>query len=86
MSKVILVSVEKKDVAENTSGGASSSMSSGGAIGGGAEGIIRMAVVSDGELIDYAVSDPGAISSIGNIYKGFVTNVFPGTQSCFVNI
>ena len=50
------------------------------------ERIIRMAVVAGGELLDYAVSDMGAVSSVGNIYKGFVTNVFPGTQSCFVNI
>ena len=48
--------------------------------------IIRMAVVSGGELLDYAVSDSGSASNVGNIYKGFVTNVFPGTQSCFVNI
>lgn len=47
---------------------------------------IRMAIVSGGELLDYAVSNSGNISSVGNIYKGLVTNVFPGTQSCFVNI
>ena len=54
--------------------------------GSGAERVVRMAVVSGGELADYAVNKPGAASSIGNIYKGLVTNVFPGTQSCFVNI
>ena len=53
---------------------------------GKAERIVRMAVVAGGELVDYAVNEPGAASIIGNIYKGLVTNVFPGTQSCFVNI
>ena len=47
---------------------------------------VAMAVVSDGELIEYEVNDPGAGSIVGNIYKGLVTNVFSGTQSCFVNI
>lgn len=47
---------------------------------------VRMAIVSDGELFDYAVSEPGSASSVGNVYKGLVTNVFSGTQSCFVNI
>jgi ribonuclease G len=45
-----------------------------------------MAVVSGGELVDYAVDEPGAVSIVGNIYKGLVTNVLPGTQNCFVNI
>jgi len=48
--------------------------------------VVRMAVVSDGELLDYSINEPGAVSNVGNIYKGLVTNVFPGTQSCFVNI
>jgi len=49
-------------------------------------GPVRMAVVSGGELSDFAIHDPSAASNVGNIYKGLVTNVFPGTQSCFVNI
>ena len=55
-------------------------------INGKTERVVRMAVTSGGELVDYAVNEPGAASIIGNIYKGLVTNVFPGTQSCFVNI
>jgi len=47
---------------------------------------VRMAVVSAGELDDFAIYAPDAASSVGNIYKGLVTNVFAGTQSCFVNI
>ena len=53
---------------------------------GGSRRVVRMAVVSDGELLDYAWDEPGAAGIAGNIYKGLVTNVFPGTQSCFVNI
>ncbi|MCL2058395.1 MAG: Rne/Rng family ribonuclease [Oscillospiraceae bacterium] len=54
--------------------------------GSSAERALRMAIVSDGELLDYAVNEPGAISCVGNIYKGSVTIIYPGTQSCFVNI
>jgi ribonuclease G len=45
-----------------------------------------MAIISEGELLDYSISSPGSESIVGNIYKGLVTNIFAGTQSCFINI
>ena len=47
---------------------------------------IQTAVVQNGELVDYSIDNMNEQSLVGNIYKGSVTNIFPGTQSCFVNI
>lgn len=67
-----------KDILISATGKTASGLQSGRAL--------RMAVVSDGELIDYAVNEPGTAGIVGNIYKGVIANVLPGTQSCFVNI
>ena len=50
------------------------------------EAVFQTAVVQNGELIDYTLNDPKDQSLVGNIYLGLVTNIFPGTQSCFVDI
>ena len=50
------------------------------------ETVFQTAVVQNGELIDYDFNDTKDQSLVGNIYKGSVTSIFPGTQSCFVDI
>jgi ribonuclease G len=79
----------KKDILVSVKRSAADSRENSG-VGGVAESadaaVIQMAVVADGSLLDYATSGTGGQSSVGSVYKGLVTNIFPGTQSCFVNI
>lgn len=46
----------------------------------------RMAVLEDGELVEYIVDRPGAQRLNGNIYKGTVRDILPGIRAAFVNI
>jgi len=45
----------------------------------------RVAVVSDGRLEEYHAERADAVSHVGNIYVGRVTNVEPGIQAAFID-
>ena len=47
---------------------------------------IRIAVIEDGQLVEYFVEDTENKSIVGNIYIGRVEAVLAGMQSAFVNI
>lgn len=46
----------------------------------------RVALLEDGELVEYYVERPGRERLAGNIYKGVVRNVLPGMEAAFVDI
>ncbi len=46
----------------------------------------RVALVEDGEMIDFSVERASARGLVGNIYKGKVENVISGMKAAFVNI
>jgi ribonuclease G len=46
----------------------------------------RVALMEDGELVEYYVERPGRERLAGNIYKGVVRNVLPGMEAAFVDI
>ncbi len=48
--------------------------------------VTRVALVEDGELIEFAVERAMAKGIVGNIYKGKVENVLGGMKAAFVNI
>lgn len=49
-------------------------------------GQVRIALVQDSTLLEYAVEYEGEASLLGNVYKGRVQNVLPGMQAAFVDI
>ncbi len=48
--------------------------------------VTRVALVEDGELIEFSVERAMAKGIVGNIYKGKVENVLGGMKAAFVNI
>ena len=46
----------------------------------------RVAVIEDGELVEFLIERRRSQGIAGNIYKGRVTKVLPGMQSAFVDI
>lgn len=46
----------------------------------------RLALVEDGEVVEYYAERPGRAKLAGNIYVGRVENVLPGMQAAFVDI
>lgn len=46
----------------------------------------RVALVEDGELIEFSVERSSGKGIVGNVYKGRVENVICGMQASFVNI
>lgn len=46
----------------------------------------RVALLENGELVEYYVERPGRERLAGNIYKGVVRNVLPGMEAAFVDI
>lgn len=46
----------------------------------------RIAILENGELVELFVEKPGAIRTVGNIYKGKVENVVEAIQAAFVDI
>lgn len=46
----------------------------------------RLALVEDGEVVEYYQERPGRAKLAGNIYVGRVENVLPGMQAAFVDI
>ncbi|MDE6060592.1 MAG: ribonuclease E/G, partial [Clostridia bacterium] len=46
----------------------------------------RVALVENGELIEFSVEMTGVRGIVGNIYKGKVENVLSGMKAAFVNI
>ena len=49
-------------------------------------GMTRVAVLEDGDLVEYYVEREGRCCMVGNIYVGRVQNVLPGMQAAFVDI
>jgi ribonuclease G len=47
---------------------------------------IRVAILEDGELVEYSLEYPEEQKRAGNIYRGRVENVLPGMQAAFINI
>ena len=46
----------------------------------------RVAVMEDGELVEFYMEDDENYGLVGNIYRGRVVNVLPGMQAAFVDI
>lgn len=46
----------------------------------------RLALVEDGEVVEYYQERPGRAKLAGNIYVGRVENVLPGMQAAFVDV
>jgi ribonuclease G len=46
----------------------------------------RIAMVENGELVEFFVEKPEKTRMVGNIYKGVVENVVEGIQAAFVDI
>lgn len=46
----------------------------------------RVAIIENGELVEFSVEYPEDQRRAGNIYRGRVENVLPGMQAAFVNI
>ncbi len=46
----------------------------------------RVAVLEDGDLVEFYMEDDEKQGLVGNIYRGRVTNVLPGMQAAFVDI
>ncbi len=46
----------------------------------------RVAILEDGELVEYYIESKEIKRLVGNIYKGRVKNVLPGMQAAFVDI
>ena len=49
-------------------------------------GLVRVAVLEEGELCEYFLEREGAEKIAGNLYKGKVQNVLRGMQAAFVDI
>jgi len=47
---------------------------------------MRVAIMEDGELVEFYMEDEENQGLIGNIYRGRVVNVLPGMQAAFVDI
>lgn len=47
---------------------------------------IRVAIVEDGELVEFSMEYPDEQRRAGNIYRGRVENVLPGMQAAFIDI
>ncbi|MDA8195287.1 MAG: Rne/Rng family ribonuclease [Thermaerobacter sp.] len=46
----------------------------------------RLAIVEDGQLVEFYIEHEDADHAAGNIYKGRVENVLPGMRAAFVNV
>jgi len=46
----------------------------------------RVALVEDGELVEFYIERPGTERLVGNIYRGKVSSVLPGMQAAFIDI
>ncbi|MDD4189131.1 MAG: Rne/Rng family ribonuclease [Eubacteriales bacterium] len=46
----------------------------------------RVAVLEDGELVEFYIENPGTERLVGNIYRGKVSSVLPGMQAAFIDI
>lgn len=46
----------------------------------------RVAILEDGNLVDFSVERPDEHKQAGNIYRGKVANVLPGMQAAFIDI
>lgn len=46
----------------------------------------RVAILEDGELVEFYIENPGTERLVGNIYRGKVSSVLPGMQAAFVDI
>lgn len=46
----------------------------------------RLAIVEDGQLVEFYIAHEEADQAAGNIYKGRVENVLPGMRAAFVNL
>ncbi|NMP21232.1 Rne/Rng family ribonuclease [Sulfobacillus harzensis] len=46
----------------------------------------RLAIVEDGQLVEFYITHEEAEQAAGNIYKGRVENVLPGMRAAFVNL
>ncbi len=46
----------------------------------------RVAVLENGELVEFYIESPGTERLVGNIYKGKVSSVLPGMQAAFIDI
>jgi len=46
----------------------------------------RVAIVEDGDLVEFSVEYPDEQRRAGNIYRGRVENVLPGMQAAFIDI
>lgn len=46
----------------------------------------RVALLEDGELVEFYIERPGNERLVGNIYRGKVCSVLPGMQAAFVDI
>ncbi|MCT4606698.1 MAG: Rne/Rng family ribonuclease [Marinisporobacter sp.] len=46
----------------------------------------RVALLEDGELVELYIERENSKRTVGNIYKGRITNVLPGMQAAFVDI
>ena len=46
----------------------------------------RVAIVQDGQLLEFHIERPQDRTIVGNIYKGKVESVLPGIDAAFVNI
>lgn len=49
-------------------------------------GLTRVAVIEEGDLVEYYVEREGRCCMVGNVYVGRVQNVLPGMQAAFVDI
>lgn len=49
-------------------------------------GEVRVAVVQDRTLVDYAIWRPGAPDGVGDVYRGHVTAKLPAMAGCFVDL
>ncbi|MBS3938913.1 MAG: Rne/Rng family ribonuclease [Peptococcaceae bacterium] len=46
----------------------------------------RVAIIENGELVEFHMENSAEQRVVGNIYKGKVANVLPGMQAAFVNV
>jgi ribonuclease G len=49
-------------------------------------GITQVAIMEQGQLVEYYAETPEDKQSTGNVYAGKVVNVLPGMQAAFINI
>ena len=49
-------------------------------------GLLRVALLEDGRLVECRVEEAGGKNRAGSIYKGRVKNILPGMQAAFVDI